>query len=179
MSPRRFLFALLALSGPFAAADPGPIESLVERSPFLPPGYRPPSTEVRTPQRPTPPAPTAASRVELIGVVAAAGEIQVSLRRKGEPRGVWLAPGEQLDDIRFVRFDLPGREAVVETAGRRETIPLKPPAVSAMPDVADQPPDGNANQRQTSASSPKPPGASPDNPRVPVRRRVIVSPGNE
>ena len=174
MSPGRFLIALLAFSGPLATAAPGPIESLVERSPFLPPGYRARAEEPRTAQRPTPPTPTAASRMELIGVVASGGEIKVSLRRKGEPRGVWLNPGELLDDVRFVRFDLSGREAVVETAGRRESIPLKPPQVSAMPTVPNQPSGRNSNQRRESATPPKPPGSSSDTPRVPVRRRVIV-----
>lgn len=164
-------FLMVAVSA--CASAMGPIESLVERSPFLPPGYRSAPAEPREAQRPAPPVPSAASRMELVGVVAEGGVVSVSLRRRGEPRGSWLRPGESLDDVRYVRFNLPGREAVVETGGRRETIPLKPPSVSAMP--AQPPPPARASAPGAAANAiPTPQPNESETPRIPVRRRVIV-----
>lgn len=171
---RTIILAAGFLAGSALMAQMGPIESLVERSPFLPPGYRAPVQA--QPNRPTPPpAAPASARYELVGVVANEGKISVSLRRRGTPRGEWLAPGEMIEDVRFVRFDLAAREAVVETGGRRETIALKSPSVTgqAPPPVA-----VNQNRQQPQVT----PAAQPnrDNkPRVPVRRRVIVSPSQK
>ncbi len=161
----------LFLAVSVCAAAPGPIESLVERSPFLPPGYQA-RVEPRPTVRPAPPAPSAASRLELVGVAAVDGAIRVSLRRRGEQRGTWLAPGESLDDVRYVSFDPGTREARVETGGRRETIPLKPPTVSPMPPTAQRntPAAAQATRVQSSDDSEKP--------KIPVRRRVIVRPRN-
>lgn len=156
-----------------AAAQPGPIESLIERSPFLPPGYDARPEPRQQAERPRAPTPTAASRMELVGVAAADGVVSVSLRRRGEQRGEWLKPGESLDDVRFIRFDAKSREAVVETAGRRETVPLKPPSVGQMP----------AQPQRRPQQPPRPPRTQPGGsgedsddkkPRIPVRRRVIV-----
>ncbi len=170
---RRLLIIALLLPAPGLLAEMGPIEGLVERSPFLPPGYRAPTPP---PPRVTPtPAPVAAAnRFELVGVVSQEGEISVSLRPRGKPRGEWLKPGEEIDDVRFVSFNLGSREAVVETGGRRETIPLKAPSVTGQ---VPQPPPPAASQQPP---PPKPPNARPgrgqpeENVRVPVRRRVIV-----
>ena len=162
---------LLGVTGLYGQA--GPIESLVERSPFLPPGYRSPRAPVRETRAPEPVS-AAQTRFELVGVVANEGEITVSIRRKGQPRGKWLAPGESLDEIRFIRFNLAEREAVVEHQGRRETIPLKAPSVTGeipvitmneKPSGPPPPPTGSPAIQQT----------KPDKVKIPVRRRVIVN----
>lgn len=153
------------------AAEPGPIESLVDRSPFLPPGYR--SREVQKPTKPAEPVSAAQTRFELVGVVANDGVVSVSIRRKGQPRGSWLAPGESLDEVQFIRFDLAKREAVVEHQGRRETIPLKAPSVTGeipvitMDQQPKMPPPPNAKPGA-------PPTPKPETVKIPVRRRVIV-----
>lgn len=166
---------LLTVMGLFAGSillgQMGPIESLVERSPFLPPGYR--AEQQPTPQqRPAAPVPPASTRYELVGVVANNGEVSVSLRPRGGPRGVWLAPGESLDDVRFIRFNLATREAMVETGGRRETIPLKTPTVTGqVPQPA--PPTVNPNRIQPQVTTAAP-ANNPETVKIPVRRRVIV-----
>lgn len=154
-----------------ATAQMGPIESLVQRSPFLPPGYKAPQ-ERRPPPPPPQSVPAASTRMELVGVATEGGEVSVSLRLKGEPRGVWLGPGESLEEVRFIRFDPSKREAVVENAGKREVIPLKAPSISAVPVAA------NAPQN----AAPGPSRAAPQNnnnkrsPQIPVRRRTIIVP---
>ncbi|MGE9291050.1 MAG: hypothetical protein ACQKBT_08675 [Puniceicoccales bacterium] len=162
----------ILLLASFSFGQMGPIESLVENSPFLPPGYRSP---VKTrPPEPTAPVSAAASRYELIGVVAKDGEVTISLRRRGEPRGTWLSPGESLDSIKFIQFHMGNREAIVENGGRRETIPLKAPTVTGkVPPIAPA--------TQSAPSMPPPPAtAAPkkaeNTMKIPVRRRVIVSP---
>jgi len=149
----------------------GPIESLVERSPFLPPGYN----ESRRPEikpRPVPTVPVASSRMELVGVAADEGVVSVSLRLRGETRGTWLGPGETLEGVRFVRFDVSNRQAVVDNSGRREVIPLKAPSVSPIPE---QP----ANPPRNSGPAPARNVSQPDNTKkrtvqVPVRRTFIA-----
>ncbi|MEM0966857.1 MAG: hypothetical protein AAGJ81_11965 [Verrucomicrobiota bacterium] len=168
------ILTILGVSvGSLVQGQTAPIESLINRSPFLPPGYR--TTPVQPPKPVSPPVAAAASRFELVGVSTNNGVVSVSLRRLGEPRGTWLTPGDRVDDVKFVRFHLAAREAVVEVAGRRETIPLKPPSISAMP-----PPNPAANQRppQTPVANnqvlPSPPTGNQNAARIPVRRRVIV-----
>lgn len=171
MRVRAAAIATLLLTGVWLNGQQGPIESLVSRSPFLPPGYR--VAPAVQPTTPTPPTAPAGNRYELVGVVAIDGEVSVSLRRRGEPRGTWLAPGESLDSIRFVRFQLSSREAIVENGGRREVIPLKAPTVTGeMPaPVAPNPTKPPRPPFQTVTQSPQ---ESSETVKLPVRRRVIV-----
>jgi len=170
----RNLVVTLLLTGVVSAlsAQQGPIESLVSRSPFLPPNYRvnPPVTPPPPPQAPTI---SAASRFELIGVVSEDGVVSVSLRKRGEPRGTWLAPGEMVDDVKFIRFHLANREAVVDTKGRRETVPLKSSSIQAMPAAPPIQQRGPTSQTVTNDNN-QPTGD--ETIQIPVRRRVIVPP---
>lgn len=149
----------------------GPIESLVERSPFLPPGYRPADSQ-RTPAPPPTVTPPASSRMEIVAVSTRNGAIHVSFRLKGQTRGVWVGPGETFEGIRFVRFDTANRQAVVENSGRREMIPLKAPSVSPMPAQTPRNPRAGAGNPPSTTSAPQ--TSSGPSVEVPVRRRIIV-----
>ncbi|MBC2603104.1 hypothetical protein [Puniceicoccus vermicola] len=170
---RRLLSAsCLLLVGVSLWAETDSIESLVERSPFLPHGYR--KSEPPREQTSRAPVAAAASRFELIGVVAKDGEVTVSLRRRGEKRGTWLAPGESIEDVKFIQFHLVRREAVVETGGRRETIPLKAPTVTGEIPAVIPPPPGRGGFPTSSSAAPKPQDDGNSSVKIPVRRRVIV-----
>lgn len=174
MTRWRILLGIGLTASLLAGAPVGPVESLVENSPFLPPGYQSGAAQ----PAPSPAmAPPAASRYALTGVTTHDGVLRISLRKKGERRGRWLQKGESLEggNLRFVRFDEAAMVALVETVNGTEVIPLKKPRIIPIPQARPPTPPGlpeGVAPRTESAEEAG--GREPaERPNVPVRRRVI------
>ncbi|GEM_PF-1268522 len=172
MIPLRTILVASLTASLLPAAPVGPLESLVQDSPFLPPGYRSsPAAPTPQPER----APPAASRFALTGVTTHDGVLRISLRPQGQRRGRWLRTGESWEgeNLRFLRFDEDAMVAVVETVNGTEVIPLKKPRVIPIPPASSPNPPGTFPVPPNAGGDRPDPGQPAERPNVPVRRRVI------
>ncbi len=148
---------------------------LESNSPFLPPGY---SRLKPTPQKPVQQSNSPLARdLEFRGVVQLKGAYQISLFKKSENRGYWIAENSSENGISVSNFDAASMSITVTADGRSEQVSLMAASANPLPVVATSP-------SATSASPPLPPNIqAPNNTRksqptrrtIP-RRRVILPP---
>lgn len=122
------LFGLLPLSNICFSEE----NSLVERSPFLPPGYnnktKNENVNVRPPPPPPPPIPPS---VELRGIIEFGGKVQFSLFDKKTQKGSWYFLDESKDGYSIKNYDKINNSITIIYNGTEFNIDLKEPSVEA------------------------------------------------
>ncbi|MDP0496865.1 MAG: hypothetical protein Q7Q73_11745 [Verrucomicrobiota bacterium JB024] len=124
---RAFLAGLLLCVGASALAA---TDSLVARSPFLPPGWgekqEAPAPVVAAP-------PTIISRqLEFKGLIELDGVTRFSVFDKKANEGHWLELNESAGDFQIVRFDSARQSILISSGGRTEELALASPDESPM-----------------------------------------------
>lgn len=114
-----------------AAVLPGALcaQSLVERSPFLPPDFQPPGS--RSDAEAAAPPPTA-SHLQLKGVFAIDGQTRVNIFNTRTNEGKWVATGGEVEGFRVVSYDPDERSVDLEVNGQIETFALAKPSDTPM-----------------------------------------------
>lgn len=140
------------------------IPTLLEKSPFLPPGFQPPGGAGAAA------APAAqAGQFEFRGVYQLGGEYFFNLYNTRERKGSWVsknASGEETPKI--IEFDLENDVLVVDSSGQRLSLNLV--------ETSDNPMPLSANRPVTTPSPttlPATPAATAEQRTTPARRRVI------
>jgi hypothetical protein len=168
---RAFLAGLLLCVGVSALAA---TDSLVARSPFLPPGWG------EKPETPTPVVaapPTIISRqLEFKGLIELDGVTRFSVFDKKSNEGHWLELNESAGDFQIVRFDSARQSILISSGGRTEELALASPDESPMQISGSVTPSVKKNTSTpgapvTQASSPG--GASGKAGPIIPRRRLI------
>jgi len=157
---------------PAPAGDPR-LAALLESSPFLPEGFRPPGEAAGGRQPEAPPQ----RAVELRGVYELGGETFVNLFNLGTQKGEWLKVGEQRGPYNVQRYDSGRNLVFVTVGGRAEEIAMKKPSdqpipVQAAPAAPVPAPGAVASAAAANRAAP---GAAPGTP-VPRPRRIVLPP---
>jgi hypothetical protein len=141
-------------------------QSLVERSPFLPPDFQMPGTAPTVEEGPPP----SASHLQLKGVFALNGEVRVNLFNTRTNEGTWVPVNGTIEGFRVVAYDAGRRAVTLDVNGTLSHFDLAKPSDSPMA-VATAP----AGPGTRPAVQPGAPGTNPAATPT-VRRRTIVPP---
>jgi len=152
----------------FLSAEPSKLES---NSPFLPPGYKKlkPVQPESIPRSNSP----IAKDLEFRGVVQLNGTYQISLFRKSENRGYWIAENSSENGISVSNFDVDSMSVTINAGGRIEQLSLMAASENPLPVATSEPsplpPQARSNRDQMQNTN------EPKRRRIP-RRRVIMPP---
>lgn len=162
--PDSYLLIGLLFSMAPAMGEEAVAPSIVEKSPFLPPGFQPPGGAAS----PTA-APAQASQFEFRGVYQLEGQYFFNLYNTRDRKGSWvskLQSGEETPKI--IEFDLDNDVLVVDSSGQRLSLNLVETSNNPMPLSVNRP-----------TTAPKPttlpaqPATTTAQRTTPARRRVI------
>jgi len=104
------ILIVLALAGPIL----GGVESLRERSPFIPASVVPEGA-----------GGNALSGLELTGILSVGGKLQFSVRDTGTGRSVWLGIGETQDGLTVRSYEEGSGSVVIEGRGSSRSLVLR------------------------------------------------------
>lgn len=116
----RFAHTILAILSAASACAAG-VESLRERSPFVPPSA-PQQTDAN-----------ALSAVELTGILSVGGRPQFSVRDTSTGRSFWLGLGETQEGLTALSYDVAASSVVIEGRGARRNIVIREARVATAP----------------------------------------------
>ena len=147
------------------------LDSLLNRSPFLPDGYVDPKDrkpeEVKTPERP--------SNWELRGWTTLGDITKVSMFNKAEKKSYWINVNDPNAEVRIVELDKISKEVNLSINGKTETIALAKSTFSeatSRPQPAPRPAPPKPNESQQAQETQQQAGETKR--RVIPRRRVVV-----
>lgn len=137
--------------------------SLVNNSPFLPPGFQPPGGATATAA-----PPPQAAQLEYRGVYELGGQLHFNVFDKRTARGTWMRTGEENEGARVVDYDLDEDVVVVEYNGARMRLSLIETSTTPIPVMG-------APTSQPAQAALQQPGQQDQQVRtsIPVRRRII------
>jgi len=96
------------------------VPSLIENSPFLPPGFQPPGSPRKAAD-----APASSSTYEFRGIYQLGGLYYYHLYNKREQKGNWFTESEAREaGVEIVDFDPTADELVVRVAGKQSNLAL-------------------------------------------------------
>ena len=172
---RRVLLAGLAVCA--GATSLLTANSLVEHSPFLPPGYgvtkEPPKPVVTT-------APTIISRqLEFKGLIELDGTTRFSVFDKKSNEGYWLTLNESAGDFEVIRYDEQRQSILVSSSGHTEELALATPDDTPMQITGSSPTrKGTSTPRTTISRASHSNNSSTRKPGPLIPRRRIVRPSS-
>lgn len=147
----------LLLTASAEEAEPA-MPSIVENSPFLPPGFQPPGSAGKAAE-----APASSSTYEFRGIYELGGLYHYHLYNKRERKGNWFTEREAREaGVEIVDFDPTGDELVVRVGGRQSSLVLIETSDRTLPVQSARPAQANVSQQKPN------PSVSENN-----RRRVI------
>lgn len=118
----RILGSFLAILATASTAGAG-VESLRERSPFVPP-LAPQQSEIDA---------NALSSFELTGILSVGGKPQFSVRDTSTGRAFWLGLGETQEGLTARSYDEPSASVVLEGRGARRNLVIREARVATAP----------------------------------------------
>ncbi len=171
-----YLAAGLCFAGTLAAES-----NLISKSPFLPPGWRPPQPPtVQPPPQAAPPI--LARQLEFKGMIDFGDEQKFSLYDKKSGDSYWMPLNEMREGFQVIRYD-PGRASIyIRSGGRTEELQM------ATVDETPMQISGGAAASVTASSTPSrpaPPSVTPSSsgtgngPMIPRRRIVSENNGGQ
>lgn len=111
-------------------------KNLVDNSPFIPEGWRPPEPRpvrpVPPPRPERPPGPQPLDQIEFRGMAKLGGNLEFSLFDPTEKRSFWIGVGKSEGGFSVVEFNEAEGAVVVRHDGRTRTITLRESKVQAM-----------------------------------------------
>lgn len=148
--------------------------SLLEKSPFLPPGY---GKEERKPTEPRiQPRGQISREIEFRGMVQIDGVYQFSVYNKKKQKGYWLKMNESEDGIAVNHFDENASSIIVKMNGRSERLTLMAATEKPLPVSQTRPSRANKNRPPGLPSELQNKKSDNTNRRKVVPRRRVILP---
>lgn len=162
------------------AALPPQAATLVDKSPFIPPGFQPPEERRQAPVRPTPPP---SRNLEFRGVYELDGILHINIHDRGENKGEWVTLNDASAGFLVTDFSLETDSITIEIDGESSELSLAStqrapaaPRPTASPAVQRPPRPDQLTTRQRVITPPQPSAQarrSADNEESPQVRRPV------
>jgi len=164
-----YTFFLLAVN---VQALPEDLNTLEQRSPFLPPN----AVNANKTQNTAGNVPPLTTEIEYRGYYTWQGTVQVSIFNRKDNKSQWMKLGEKFGNYKFVSFNSEQATIVIERDDRQETLTLKKPSNTPVIIASHQipPPQKPPQGTPVQGIPPIPQTGDQANPPPPPRRRIIV-----
>lgn len=160
--PLLAILVALPACAPFGglAAQPSG-DDLVQNSPFLPEGYRPPGSERTPPVREPPPqaprGPEPLDQIEFRGLTRFGGTTQFSLFDPNEKRSYWIELNGTEGGFTVAEYKAGEEAVVVQHEGKTRTIPLHESKIAPLAPETPRPEGRNRDRPREQAQRPENP----------------------